>query len=380
MIGGRSGERTEFGIWSNNSGKALGSFVLRNIPPEAVEAIEKHVVTPSVNQMLRLAGLEIDDLPPLTIDELIGPTKVRDLPEEAQVLYFSGPQHPILVKARRLDTFITYRDIRAVNTELGVRTEDATVNFKGLARGAFNTSEVATFGCPGDYDFEGVDVDGYRRLDRLAIRRDFARLAMHGKFTPGTSGMHGGNIFNGYGRSLLRGILEGTGRTAQLDLLMHLEQLDEVLAPVNDEKYFDWEATYFDDGGLGYTVQRKRFDRDIFNYIEKLLEEIGIDRDAVIQREQGVTKEVFISCVQALCPLGESHKKSIKRGDACQSGVHAASLTKEAVKNAKVIANILSTEVGRQDNHEDEINLDDPDLATSGSRRSAPVSAAKHEW
>lgn len=379
MIGRQSGEHTEFGRWSNSAGHALGSFVLANLPPEAVEAIDRRIITPSVNQLLRLAGIEVNGDTELTIDSLIGPTLIRDIPYDSQVLYFSGPEHPILKKARRLPTFVTYRDILSVNEDLGIRREDATVNFKGLVRGAFEDESITCYGEPREHDFEGGDVNGYHKLERYAVRREFARAAMCGEYRPGISGTHNANIFNGYGKSLIRTIIEQSGRSTRLDLTMHLESLEHIVSLEGSDDFFDWEATYYDADGLGYRVHTSKWERPILHYIEDLLKEIGLERDRPVQVWDGPTKEVFMTCVNALCPLDKSHKQGIKNGHACSQGVHFKGLTPKIVARAKTIAKILEGNHDTIPEEEDIINLDDPDLQNS-AKQPVITPLSQHDW
>lgn len=380
MIGTYSGNVVEFGVFSHSFGKAVGAFLLANISADARDAIKRKIITPKTNEMLRLAGIEVDGQPPLTLDELVGPTLLRDLPRGAQAIYCSGPNHPLLVKARRSPVYVTYTDLLGVHADLGIRKEDVTVNFKGLARSAFNDASIITHGSPHErWDFEGYDVNNIHQLRRFAIHRDLARRAMIGDYSVGISGTDETDIFNGYGRSLLRALFEQQGQTARLDLEMHLESLDKLAVPETDPDFFHWKETYHDAEGMGYSLFQHDYRERIYRYTEGLLEEVGISRDRWQDPWVGMTNEAFVLSIRALCPLDTAHKRNLKNGHSCNQGVHSKGLTAKAVQRAKTIAEIIAKGEDRDDTADDEINLDDPDLFTSGSRRAAPV-AADHEW
>ncbi len=224
---------TEYTYGSRRSGEHLGQFIFANMPPEAVQAIGDKVVTPTVTELVRLAGIDVDGLPPLSIDDMIGPKTIAELDPQNQAFYFSGPNHPILQKARKLPTFVTYHNLLDVHGNLGITQSNTTKNFKGLVKNLFEDEDIPTSGEPKWWNIEQRDSTGIYRLHRFAIRRETALMAMRGEYRVGILGTEEANVFNGFGRSLIRALYDPTENTRHMELIAELEQMDELVV---DEK------------------------------------------------------------------------------------------------------------------------------------------------
>jgi hypothetical protein len=332
----RYGDSIDFFPRSSMAYHELARWGMENMPPEAQAAIEADMVRPTVHEFLRLAGVQIEDRPPLTIDELIGPTRIGDLPKADQAFYFSGAQHPVLMRARRLPTFVTYWDVSSVNEPLGIRQEAVTIIFKGLVRSLFEDAAVPTFGNPQQRHFESRRHGYAHALDHFAVRRELALAAMRGDYRVGISGTQDAPIFNGYGRSLIRALYFPAEVQKYLELTVELEELPTLLVDKDDPRAFNWRGCYVNAEGMGYRLGWQD-EEGIFQYIKGLLVEIGaVDKDDY--QHFYISQLGFAMAVNALCALDKKHTSSIKNGHACSHGVHHSSLTKHAVQRAKSIA------------------------------------------
>ncbi len=380
----RHGGSSEYIYGTKYSDGMLGQFVFTNMPPEAEQAIDDRVVTPTQNEFLRLAGIEIDGLPPLTIAQLIGPTQPSDLDRKDQAFYFSGPNHPILVKARKLPTFVTYDDFLRVHGDLGIRRDTATKNFKGLVRNLFEDEEVATYGDPGKYRFERTDQGHVPLLHRFAVRRKMAQMAMTGDYQAGISTIsHDANTFNGYGRALIRAIYDKNETVRRMELSMQLESMPDLIVDREDARCFHWRKTYRDQEGTGYNLNAHGYLGPIYEYIENVLIEIGAVDPAARRSLLATTisESAFVATVDALCSLDKSHTDTIKKGNSCTQGVHSKGLTTKSVQRAKSIAACISESVEKSFLQEDEeINMLDPDLLVSKVTPKSTITTEDFQW
>ncbi len=382
----RYGGSAEYVYGTRYSGEALGQFVFANMPPEAKEAINARVVTPTTEEFLRLADIELEGLPRLTIKELIGPTTIGELDSSAQAFYFSGPHHPILVKARYLPTFVTYSDMLRVHGDLGIRRTEVVRNFKGLVKNLFEDDEITTFGDPDMYKFEKKDSAGVEMLHRFAVRRSVAQLAMKGDYQVKISGARDANVFNGYGRTLMRAVYGTSEDIQHMELSTELESIPDLVVDPEDPKRFRWGKVYKDSTGIGYVMNSHSiFDTTIIPYIEDLLREIYVGNEDLRKAAMNISEQVFVMTTDALCPLDKYHTQSTKNGHTCGQGIHYQGLSKEVVQRAKSIAICIaeSRSVAKEtnpDKNEDEINLRDPDLQASTPRSRPKTATADFDW
>ena len=368
---------TDFAPHSTHTGEVLGELFANNLSQEAREAIGGRIITPTIHEFLRLAGVGLDNLPPLSAEDLIGPASVSALDQQQEAFYFSGPLHPVLVKARKLPTFVTYQDLLNVHGGLGIKQSMATINFKGLVKNLFEDEAVPTFGEPHPARFDAPNARSGSFLHRFAIRRRMAQRAMAGEYRVGLPGTNNANVFNGYGRALLRALYNPTGNRQHLELTMELESMPDLLVAADDSNQFDWNKTYIDARGIGHKMATRGMDSPIFNYLFDVLSEIGAV-DPTKWWDGQVSEQAFALAVESLCPLSNKHQKTIKLGHVCDEGIHHQALTRESVQRAKtVVACMREKEAGTE---QDEINVHDPGFQQARTQRTPFAVAPEPEW
>ena len=362
---------------SHNTQAALEGFVFANMSPEARAAVRGEIISPTVNQLLQLAGIELDDLPSVVLEDLMGPTKVGDLDSRDEAFFFTGRNHPVLLKARRIPSFVTFDDLQDVHSELGIQKTMATRCFSTLIRTVFSDPDIPTFGNPNNGDFTDK-----RSMKLFAVRRRFAQLAMTGGYPVDERHQGTGRIFSDYGRALMRGLFDPERDGLLIQLGMELEQLDDPTVNSDDPRAFKWGQTYTSREGIGYSMKVWDSGRPINSLIWKLLDEIGATKHLDTYEPRTISEQAFVTTVNSLCTLDKSHVQAIKSGNVCKHGVHASGLTAQIVQKARAIAScIVENSPGPEtESDDDEINLLDPDLQSDAPAKKRPGSHSVFQW
>ncbi len=375
--------RQEFEPRGSNSGYAHARILIDNLPEEAKIAFEQDIITPTVSQILQLAGIQINDIDtPITTEDMIGPTNISELDKKSVAFYFSGHRHPVLEKARRLPTFVTYADFLQTAPLLGIDQRDATTNFKGLARNLFQDEAVKTYGIEPRFKSRG----GFQRhiLHRFAIRREMALSAMRGDYLVDLSGVRHTNVFNGYGRAIIAEIYNNTDSFDEERLLIELENIDDLTCDNSDEQLFVWDKEYTGADGIGHKLHKYN---DVIGYVRTLLENIGARSEIEWDKELRISEDGFLLIVESICSMDKVHKDILKKGIACLAGVHTGLQSKDIQKAKSVAAAIRysrrrGTTIVNNEEPIEAINLEDDgfDSEPAFDVKGNAVDPKDYEW
>lgn len=355
-------ERVECIPGDNLSNWYLAMLLVKNMPAGTWMAIRERQVTPTISEVARLAGITIDDEPPLTVDDLIGVKSLAQISKKAEVYYFSGPRHPVLDQMRMSRHYLSLQDFLDEAKYIGLSEAEAERYFASLLEHAYLDESLDTFGDP--YAYKGTDPSRNKYIKRFALRKRFAKQIAEGSYKA--------RLFanSGYIQALVKGTLEGEARLPYLQLIAELEEEPLLVVESDDDACFKWKETYYDEdsnpiGNLSYRSQYTY----IYWLTGALLDDIGVRCD----HTQGITQSAFSIIANALCPYDKTHKDYLASGELCPCGVHYGKLDPATVKLAKDIAKLLSSQSFSHSPHAVEIDEDDPDLDNEITEIPKPV-------
>ena len=356
-----SREKLECIPGNRDSNWYLSTLFVANMPAEAWDAIKNRQVTPTLSEIVRLAGLTVDGEPPITIDDLMGVTSLAKINKKAEAFYFSGPRHPLLDQLRMSQHYLSVQDFIEEARYIGISEAEAEKYFAHLVEHAFLDEGLETSGEP--YQYHGSDPTRIKYIRRFAIRKRFAKQVAEGGYKA--------NLFanSGFIRALVSGTLSREARQPYLQLIAELEELTLLVVDKDDKNRFNWTQTYKDeDSKFVGNIGHDRMYYPLHWLTQSLREEIGVGTDY----DKSISIPAFITIANALCPYDSLHKDYLSKGELCPCGVHFGKMNPRAVSTAKNIAKILSSSNYHCAHEDDDINESDPDLENTPLEITSP--------